>query len=579
MVSWLLLLLPTTGQSATVASTSKNPVDLPPSDDGCGLYLAPSRSQRIEETSWGIYAGVPYQTGDALGSPEVAIHLQGIKNTGNDKLAKYLQGLTWNAETAAAQFETSQKSVSFLPGIGIFAGCYMKKRNTRYNVTNAYHSHGRNGSPPENRGAESSFFNVQAVASNNIAVGSELFMGCGDDDDDEDEDVLSQKDYDRVDKAVGSMLQFFETHPTLNAESRKLIYDFFRQDVIKSAVNDEAKATKIDSLFPLRLESLQDIPKSGGAMQYHDPNPDLSWLEANGMCLDNIRVDDSEVSGRGAFATRFLPKTSTIAPVPLIHLPNRTVFDMLSDDETDHQQQQLMVNYCYAHPHSTYVFCPASSSVPAINHSPHPNAKLVWASPPPDETDLWKHKDHKERIFLMMRLVALDDIHPGTEVTIDYGAVWETAYKEHVKIWNEKEHTLPIRANDLNGILQLTEDLQIPEHIHVKMFLSRSQYNSLNGEPIVWSAEYAFKYKNLRDVKKVVSIDDAQNEYTIEIEGATAPATVISAVPREAIVFVDSPDVGDQFYRDSFRHPIGFPDDLFPAAWKNLDAGIAPSTR
>jgi hypothetical protein len=49
---------------------------------------------------------------------------------------------------------------------------------------------------------------------------------------------------------------------------------------------------------------------------------DISWLEEHGQCMDNIKSGQSENpdAGRGAFANRFIPKASLVAPAPLIHV-------------------------------------------------------------------------------------------------------------------------------------------------------------------------------------------------------------------------------------------------------------------
>jgi hypothetical protein len=623
------------------------------------LYLATSRAQRVEETSWGIYAGRFYETGEALGSPELALLLPGVKSyTQHSELGAYLQGLAWSTETVGAQFATNDeqiggKSVALLPGLGLFAGCYMKKRNTKWNITNAYHASASDRSSINDAGAETTFFNAQAVATNDIHIGSELFLGCGDDDDDDEEKnaLLTSKEYKYMDQVVKTMMQFFAKHDTTllrpaddnnddednntaqrrrHQQRQQAIYDFFRHDVMKVAVDqDEVKAAKIDRLLPDRVDQLVDIIKAGGAKAYHNPSPpppDTDWLNAHGMCLDHVTMRQSNIAGRGVFTTRQLVRGSTIAPMPLIHLPNRAVFDMYenkNDDETSTQpfHQQLMLNYCYAHAESTMIFCPAGPVVSALNHAKVPNAKLVWSNHDndhdenennrvnnwtPDDvfttTNLWKAKQYKERIVLMLKLVALEDLPVGTEVTIDYGPAWEAAYQSHVESLASTTTAPPLRhANHMNGLTVLSTNTTttLPDTILLKAFVSKSQRKELletaaaasgtttamASSSLAWQPTGAYKHKNLvpvRSIRAVMRDDDENNatdSYTVEVvlqpsnQGTattTTTTTILTGVPREALVFVDAPMAGPQFQRQGFRHPLGFPDEIFPAAWRDL---------
>ena len=61
----------------------------------------------------------------------------------------------------------------------------------------------------------------------------------------------------------------------------------------------------------------------------------LEYLEQHGKCLDHIQPKNSTIShaGRGAFATRFLPKGAVVSSAPLIHIPDRDVLIMYADTE------------------------------------------------------------------------------------------------------------------------------------------------------------------------------------------------------------------------------------------------------
>lgn len=144
--------------------------------------------------------------------------------------------------------------------------------------------------------------------------------------------------------------------------------------------------------------------------------------------MDNIRPGNStiEQAGRGAFATRFIPKGGLVAPGPVLHIANRTtlnVYDMGNDGARNKQiGRQLLLNYCFGHAESSVLLCPYTSPSAYINHnSGAPNARVVWA----DETTLnhnsyWLEEDVNflkttAKIGLSLDFIATRDIQPGEE--------------------------------------------------------------------------------------------------------------------------------------------------------------------
>lgn len=64
----------------------------------------------------------------------------------------------------------------------------------------------------------------------------------------------------------------------------------------------------------------------------------LEWLEEHGQCMDNIKPGNSKIpnAGRGAFATRFIPKGGLVSPAPLIHIKDKqelVMYDVLPEGE------------------------------------------------------------------------------------------------------------------------------------------------------------------------------------------------------------------------------------------------------
>lgn len=205
--------------------------------------------------------------------------------------------------------------------------------------------------------------------------------------------------------------------------------------------------TQLSSIWPSR--TLNALPTNSSSVDviaeigtryvhYNRSIRSIEWLEENGMCMDNIVIRDSTIpyAGRGAFASRFLPKGSVIAPSPLVHV-DRAITKMYpgvydeegeywGDREKEAIHQQLLLNYCFGHVQSSLLLCGYGMSVAAINHSPRPNAKIEWAPEISNHPD-WLDKPHRDwideyHVGLAVKYVAVRDIADGEEVTIDYGS-------------------------------------------------------------------------------------------------------------------------------------------------------------
>lgn len=197
-----------------------------------------------------------------------------------------------------------------------------------------------------------------------------------------------------------------------------------------------------------------------GSFHHHNPeelkllkeNPDLKelrrkqtirtreWLEQHGTCGDHLRAGPSTLrqAGRGAFATRDLPKGTIVAHLPLIHIPHRKRLEMykLGEENEDGERHpneemgklpgQLLMNYCYGHRESSLLLCPYGPIVNHVNHNQTlVNVRIQWADPArgnqmthlleePLETGL--EKDSKTA-KLAFEMIALRDIAENEEVS------------------------------------------------------------------------------------------------------------------------------------------------------------------
>jgi hypothetical protein len=187
--------------------------------------------------------------------------------------------------------------------------------------------------------------------------------------------------------------------------------------------------------FPYATRERQALPvKHDDAVRaiYEDIEKENSirsveHLKEHGKCMDNIVADISSIThaGRGAFATRFIPKGGLVAPAPLVHIADKATTNIYTRDETALVTHQIILNYMFGHPNSTVSLFPYSSNVAYINHhATEYNTEVRWAN---DfsffHKDEWLSKsvDFLEKQWttgLMLEFIALRDIQAGEEVSV-----------------------------------------------------------------------------------------------------------------------------------------------------------------
>ena len=346
----------------------------------------------------------------------------------------------------------------------------------------------------------------------------------------------------------------------------------------------------------------------------------VEWLHENGKCLDNLRPNASTIpqAGRGAFATRFIPKGNVVAPAPLIHIPFKEtllMYGVLDGEDTEIRNssdvigKQLLLNYCFGHASSTILLCPYGSGTAYINHNhQQPNAKIAW----PDEKHSLIHKaewlnksinflEDQFTTGLEFDFVATKDIHPGEEVFIDYGSEWEVAWNKHVNDWAptksapkfedaSKWNCFDEDCNDAAPLRTEVEQRVVPyaKNLEILCF-----FNYDDERILVWK-EYDDWRKNNHSVKKFpcnilqrYHAEDGSFLYTVKLE---LPFTkeeednegdlkyemeekfvIVKDLPQFAIQFINSQYKSDLFLRNAFRHELMIPDNMMPSSWKNLN--------
>jgi SET domain len=284
----------------------------------------------------------------------------------------------------------------------------------------------------------------------------------------------------------------------------------------------------------LGINHMLDVAGSTGLNYYNRSIQAVSILEKHGSCVDYIRADKSTIplAGNGAFANTHLPAGTVVAPMPLIHLLDRSYlfiyegimmdgsldvdestdeyldfYDEYILDEDDaensseHQSNhrlherkvihhQLLLNYCFGHNDSSILLCPYGVGSGLVNHAGpgfDANVKLAWSKKFSKRSewlnqtlDEWEKHEYNGLAF---EFVAIRDIEEDEEILFDYGSNWEQAfYHQHQ---NEKYktsihfmyHLINTYEDDPSELPSYREKWQ--PHDLIEIIASRSTSNAL----------------------------------------------------------------------------------------------------
>mmetsp|Transcript_13649 Transcript_13649/g.27752 ORF Transcript_13649/g.27752 Transcript_13649/m.27752 type:complete len:633 (+) Transcript_13649:74-1972(+) len=442
-------------------------------NDQCRLYLAEST---IPGAGLGIFTGVNLPSHTPVAEPDIVIPLADYEwHTAMAQDFHLLWG-EYSWQTNEVSMETDMVSGSALV---IGTGCMPNCNFALINAHEGKPEYGHAGLTRKDYGVTgfTGFHNQRMVTDRSIPAGGEIFVNYGEawftTRGEDMATVPFEDNFDLVDEFLVKFKNISLKYQT--SENPDFTKDLW------SIVEAEARVipSRSGSALPLTFEDMQSA-QSVGAAESRLPYSmrTVEWLNENGRCMDNIRPGNSTIrdAGRGAFASRFIPKGGLVAPGPVLHIPNKAAMNMYETDPltgnrdtTKESGKQLILNYCFGHGKSTLLLCPYTSPSAYINHSRKPNARVVWA----DDTTKNHNADwlqegveflkQQEAIGLSLNFVATRDIRPGEEVFIDYGREWEKAWKKYVKEWKP-----PIDSDDFapaatlqKSVLQ-QDDLLIP---------------------------------------------------------------------------------------------------------------------
>ena len=404
----------------------------------CLLYLAEST---IPNAGLGIFTGVPVEEGKILGrvgdaafptvdqdwhvSPETSML---SKHSGDYHWP--LTNYDWNADVIGMDDVAKDVSVT-VSGFGAALNCHFALLNVDEHVP-TYDAAGLDRYTSPGAGAITPWWNRTNTALRDIAAGSELYV-----------------DYDSSWFTFHSRASHFQSVPLASSYTKALAFmkkygkmlvgTDSPEDLVKDKmmIGDEVQKDLWDIIktHPYVSRKRQALPethkdgiraiKAGDIMTVEVENSirSLEYLEEHGKCVDNIVPQQSTIphAGRGAFATRVIPKGGLVAPAPLVHIADKSKTKMYAEtkgptgniirDEEKVVHKQIILNYCFGHPNSTLLLFPYSSNVVYINHhSTDYNAKLQWTN----DFDFYHNKEWLEKSvdFLEDQSVCVTGPHP-----------------------------------------------------------------------------------------------------------------------------------------------------------------------
>lgn len=534
-------------QPATASDTSTTYSSAVPPD--CSVVMAPSSVDSDENVGYGLYSLQDRPRGAPVLFGDIVIPLPDVLNAqGMEFFARHY----WFSSNETGGRDEGKNVVhSIVPGVGMLVNASPNRKKS-VNVLPHRPSQDDGDCPREScpmAGSFSHYSNYTWFVSSNITAGDELIMH-------------------RPDKRWWDERGLYEEYEEGNSD------------------DDDIATTR--------------------------PKQSIDWLRQYGMCVDNLMakaLSTLHSAGRGAYATRPLPKGSMVAPVPVVPIfEYETSLNLVKvikkktkeRKQVIEQQKQLLLNYCFGHADSSILLYPYSPMVNLINHHPDKskvNVKLQWSSKSstasPQHPDwLRMNVDDLEDVVdetggLLMELVALRDIAPGEEVFLDYGPEWRAAFAAHS--WpapaDPESRYTPAHVMDEVATKLRTEEEQVgfpyASNVGTACFYDYQEEegtasSSDNGvTTIPWNfTRHVFDWTNIRPCSILKRHDTTSGSflYTVRIRNrAPAPPVpkmhLVSRVPRQAIRFYNLPYTTDAHLPQAFRHWIGLGDGVFPEAW------------
>lgn len=579
------------------------------SSEQCTVYLAQST---VPNAGLGIFTTVGREVGDFVGDGDVVLpvvdlwyhisaHGESFAAHFLDPTADYVWfGPELGIFESAHCYSTTEHMVAFASGLDAAINCNLALNNVDKTLPE-YDLNQLHRSTDPGTGAFTPYHKVRTYVTHPIPPGGELFKYYGD-------DWFLNRDF--------GLLPLSDNYP----QAEELSHHFHekinrrenlpleaKEDLWNLISHDFPYASRTLNALPRHLSGVDTVEKEGIRAVYQPAAMrNVNEVEATGRCLENIVSGPSSIpqAGRGAFATRLLHKGTTITGSPLIFVPNRIFFEQYNgnwvhkDERPDKDQvvgYQILLNYCFHHSESSVFLCPYGAGINYINHSKEKaNVHLQWA----DDGEM----GHREEFLrtspdamlfsaapgLFIDYIATRDIEAGEELFLDYGSLWEDKWNEHVEQWTPDEDASQyISARDYNveyedALLRTAEEQAgwpYPSHFQMRCLDAIRWQKELGHEeakelwnPSVPGIPCEIEERKLENRQFLYKVYYHVPEGDLLEEGNHDETEVVwdlsDWIVRGAIRFVDVPYTTDLALPGAFRHPIGFPDDIFPEAWR-----------
>ena len=592
-----------------------------PTDDQCGVYIAPSS---IPGAGMGLYSAFAHAVGDTVGYPDINIPQVNKRRSVTDHYE-------WDDSSMASTFEGRIVS-NLAPGFGMLANGHYELDNVALTRLPAWGDAELHRSSSPSAGSFALMYNVTAEATAAIPAGSEIFLDYGrpyfQGRPEYKGKVFSAAEFEFADRLNTNLAAFADKHASeitseVESKTMKLVQDML------SVIPDLIDSKK---LVPDSLTEVKRVATVGTARnQFPDSIRSLQWLKDNGWCADNLKagISTKPARGRGAFATRPIREGGVVAVSPLLHLfESQLEFDIdigreessAQNEERATRRMQLIYNYSFGHPDSSLVLFPYAPLVGLINHDfDDANVEVRWAD---DEVqpEWWREGKKGDVISgddekyggtgMMIEYVASRDIAAGEEVTLNYGYQWEAAWKDHVAEWTavpgSEDYMNAYNFNEAESekVVRTVEEQEAqpyPSNVvtacYVQWWRDYNEFEDIgedgasdNTEEIhfEWDGEdedgdeLVLGFHSVRPCLVLERIEGGGDEndrdlYSVQIlnrprqhEDSKVEAfekVIASKVPRKAIIFVDQLYSTDHYLESAFRHTMVMPG--WPLEWKD----------
>ncbi|KAL3904333.1 MAG: hypothetical protein SGILL_010111 [Bacillariaceae sp.] len=585
----------------------------------CGIYLAPST---IPGAGMGMFAGhYDFAQGDYLADGDLVIPAYELKfHVGHNQFDFLWEEYTWKAASFFGMKEEIRevKNVKACsPGFGAAVNCILPMVNVKDDFEGrAVSMSGVNASTSPGAGAFTIYHNRRWKAKRHIPAGMELYGNYG------SGYFRTRPDYGPIPlladyKTADELLKLYrlivKNKDPIDIDSNNNTTHNWKTDLLNILTGmqdiwDDSRAMhaipKVTDMAT--IEWLLAPGRGSGYQHYNTSIRSVEWLEEHGRCMDKIKDGVSTIphAGRGAFASRFIATGDLVAPAPLIHIPDRDIFTIYAEKTktvkksngtivrksvANHDKPlhyQLLLNYCFGHGDSSLLLCPYGLLTSNINHDGHdPNTRIQWSAKSQMAHPEWLDQPidewgKKEKAGLSFDFVALRDIQPGDEITVDYGDDWATAWNEHTQQFSRssskrKPYTPGFELNEMVDLVLPT--INEEGFNGVNLFCHRDHLRLAGMSDFVSSetSETDWLEKPVHPCRILLRTRNGKDghSYTAEI---TDTKVIVFDLPRDAFYFADKIYERPHHRYFSFRHEMRIPEDMFPKIWRNQKTEAKP---